>query len=420
MFNIDSIKGFNKLTKDQQFFVLNFLKFATILYNEGEKSLIDINKIQNENASELLKEIANIMLKFNIDNNVMNMTLLEKRAAINNIDEKINNLFHNEYNQESEIVKNTLVDQGKKKYSTNNYLLNLGIDFKIKSISDKKLNQILERTIEGKNYSERIWDNKNKIAKQLKVKIRDFLNGSINCNDIEKVINERFEVDKSDSKRLVRNEITRVQNQVNEEFFKDNDGEYLLYSATLDTHTCDICKDYDGKVYKVNEDRPQLPIHTNDRCTYILLPDKDYRPSKRINNITKEEINYTTYQEWENNLKKEKESAIIKDVIESIKDGRQPLKIEVGKQGKHILGHNNYIEGRSYLKINLEEAQELINKYAGTGKLVIDSKGNWRKQEIIKTDRAIGVNVSDIDGSERETNSFKIHYSKKGTHIVPK
>ncbi|MBM7836433.1 minor capsid protein [Clostridium sardiniense] len=302
VFNSNSIKGFNKLTKDQQFFVLNFLKFAKILYDEGEKSLIDINEIQNKNASELLKEIANIMLKYNISDDKIDISLLDKRPLIKELDDKINELFNNEYNQENNIVKNTLINQGTQKYNINNYLLNLGIDFKIKSISDKKLTNILEKTIDGKNYGERIWDNKNKIAKQLKVKIRDFLNGSINCNDIEKVIIDRFEVDKSESKRLVRNEIARVQNQVNEQYFKDNDGEYLLYSATLDTHTCDICKGYDGKVYRVDENRPELPIHVNDRCTYILLPDKNYRPSKRINNITKKDSDYTTYKEWENSI----------------------------------------------------------------------------------------------------------------------
>ncbi|EOU1714965.1 hypothetical protein M1Z70_002380 [Clostridium perfringens] len=117
-------------------------------------------------------------------------------------------------------------------------------------------------------------------------------------------------------------------------------------------------------------------------------------------------------------LKQKFQNAKIKEIRDFIKNN-QSLKIEVGKQGKHILGHNNYIEGRSYLTISLEEAQELINKYAGTGDLDMDSKGNWRKKEIIKTDKEIGVNVSMLDGLETKTNNFKIHYSKKGTHIVP-
>ncbi|MDY3812736.1 MAG: phage minor capsid protein, partial [Candidatus Copromonas sp.] len=48
--------------------------------------------------------------------------------------------------------------------------------------------------------------------------------------------------------------------------------------------------------------------------------------------------------------------------------------IEEGKQGKHILGHKNYKDGRSYLKVSVEEAQRLVDQYAGTGQIKRDSK----------------------------------------------
>ena len=44
--------------------------------------------------------------------------------------------------------------------------------------------------------------------------------------------------------------------------------------------------------------RPELPRHVNDRCCYIQLPSKDYRPDFRIDNTTKENIEYKDYQEW--------------------------------------------------------------------------------------------------------------------------
>ena len=91
--------------------------------------------------------------------------------------------------------------------------------------------------------------------------------------------------------------------------------------------------------------------------------------------------------------------------------------INIGKQEKHILGSNNYIEGRSYLTISSNEAQELINKYAGKGQLNFNSKGIWDKREIIDTDKKIGTVVN--RNGKFDTNSFKIHYSKNGTHIVP-
>ena len=102
-----------------------------------------------------------------------------------------------------------------------------------------------------------------------------------------------------------------------------------------------------------------------------------------------------------------------------IKAGKISTKIESGKQGKHIVGHNNYIPGRSYLTIPEDQAQNLVNKYAGTGRMQRDRKDRWSHKEIIISDEIIGMSVDPVTGEEKETNKFVIHYSKKGVHIVP-
>lgn len=96
------------------------------------------------------------------------------------------------------------------------------------------------------------------------------------------------------------------------------------------------------------------------------------------------------------------------------------LDIETGKQGKHIKGHNNYQQGKSYLNISMEDAQMLVDKYAGTGEIQRDNSGKWKHTEIITQNKQnIGYVVSAVNGEEIETSFFKIHYSKNGTHIVP-
>lgn len=90
--------------------------------------------------------------------------------------------------------------------------------------------------------------------------------------------------------------------------------------------------------------------------------------------------------------------------------------VHEGKQGKHILGHNNYISGRSYITIPIHEVQELVNKYAGTGKLLFNKNG-WVKKELVEANKTIGIAKTGM--KENKTNCFKIHYSKNGVHIVP-
>lgn len=86
-----------------------------------------------------------------------------------------------------------------------------------------------------------------------------------------------------------------------------------------------------------------------------------------------------------------------------------------GAQGKHIPGHSNYDPnaGRSIFHGSLVHAQELIDKFAGSG--------TWHgtNKETVDFGEIIGTWVSP-DGSERlSTTRGTIHYGKRGAHIVP-
>lgn len=96
-------------------------------------------------------------------------------------------------------------------------------------------------------------------------------------------------------------------------------------------------------------------------------------------------------------------------------------------QNKHVVGTNSYKNlsetkeyPPSYLTIPQHKISELVTEYAGKGINIYDSHGNWTHTEIIVTnDEEIGVVVNNLNGETQETSVFKIHYSKKGVHIVP-
>ena len=102
-----------------------------------------------------------------------------------------------------------------------------------------------------------------------------------------------------------------------------------------------------------------------------------------------------------------------------------------GQQRKHIPGtleYKQYVEklkklgqyGPSRLGITQDEAQKLVDQYNGTGILGKRKDGSWdNTEEITIYDQKIGIVVNNITGVEAETTVFKIHYGKKGTHIVP-
>ncbi|QLL78043.1 hypothetical protein GTO87_05130 [Ligilactobacillus saerimneri] len=128
-----------------------------------------------------------------------------------------------------------------------------------------------------------------------------------------------------------------------------------------------------------------------------------------------QELKYNNSEKYKK-LKTEYKDTIIQN---DIRNGKYNLKIS-GQQNKHIFGHHDYQYGKSYL-LDGVDPQELVYKYAGTGKLRHNSHGDWhRNQEKITVKDFIGVNISQEKNSQLEfTRDFYIIYGKKGTHVVP-
>ncbi|MBY0222331.1 polymorphic toxin type 50 domain-containing protein [Mammaliicoccus sciuri] len=86
------------------------------------------------------------------------------------------------------------------------------------------------------------------------------------------------------------------------------------------------------------------------------------------------------------------------------------LIIHSGKQGKHIIGHSNFIPGRSVLRA---DANALLKSYAGKGKMINENK------ERVDLGKSIGDYYNPTTKHYHPTNQGIIHYSKTGAYIVP-
>ena len=58
-----------------------------------------------------------------------------------------------------------------------------------------------------------------------------------------------------------------------------------------------------------------------------------------------------------------KASDAVKSAKQATNFSNFPKSIHMGKQGKHMVGHNNYVKGKSILNISADKAQDLIKKY---------------------------------------------------------
>ncbi len=106
----------------------------------------------------------------------------------------------------------------------------------------------------------------------------------------------------------------------------------------------------------------------------------------------------------------------------AIREGRQPIQVEADKQGKHFIGHNNYIEGRSYFAqgTTVEQIQKAVKKYAGTGRVEVQRNRQPSRKEVVHVLELTGYVYDQNSDKVYKTHLFKIHYSNNGVHIVPK
>lgn len=100
----------------------------------------------------------------------------------------------------------------------------------------------------------------------------------------------------------------------------------------------------------------------------------------------------------------------------AIRRGDYPLTINPEKQSRHMVG--SALPGRSVITISQEELQKIVNEQAGHGEIGLDKNGGWNSSEKIDSGRVIGYTVN-REGVIIETSRAKIHYSKKGVHVVP-
>ncbi len=153
--------------------------------------------------------------------------------------------------------------------------------------------------IEGKAFSSRIWTNKEKLV----IRIRELLERSMidgaDPNKLARELKEQFGVSAYESTRLVQNEVARCTRQAQDKIYEESGVvAELMFDATLDNDTSDICEELDGKRFPI-DNKPEIPADTHVGCRSDYIPVVDgWEPTRKMDNEAKEHIDYTSFPKW--------------------------------------------------------------------------------------------------------------------------
>ncbi len=153
-----------------------------------------------------------------------------------------------------------------------------GYGFSFAQVSTDTANEILKNDWSGKSYSERVWNNTQRVASLIKNEL--FVGEMVgkSNHEMSAVIMEKMGVGAMAARRLVRTETCYVANQAEMESYKECDIEKYRFIAVLDLQTSEMCVDLDGQTFPVSKQQPGVncpPMHPNCRSTTIACFDDD-------------------------------------------------------------------------------------------------------------------------------------------------
>lgn len=182
-----------------------------------------------------------------------------------------------------------------------------GLGWDIAGLDQAQIEKVLSKpwAVDGYNFSTRIWNSKTKLIGEVHNELsKNLLTGA----DPQKAIDslaKKMGTSKSNAGRLVMTEQAYFSSAAQKDCFNDLDVEEYEIVATLDSHTSDICRSLDGKVFKMSDYKPGVtapPFHVYCRSTTAPHFKDNFDTGERAARGTDGKTYYVpddvTYSEW--------------------------------------------------------------------------------------------------------------------------
>lgn len=281
------IKSYEQATKDINKEIRNI--FKNYAKDTGLKKETLLKLLNKKETEQHYKNLLNVIDNYIVDDGIKKKLLAKYNAPAyayrisryealqQNIDIQLKKIA----DIEQRITEIRYTDTIKEGYYHNIYDIQKGIDlgFNFAQIDTKTINLLLnENWIDNANFSQRIWNNSEKLCNYLRIQLTAASMPGKSINKIAKELSEYMNVGLYNSIRLVRTEVNHFANEAEMLSYEELDIEKYRYIATLDNRTCDHCAELDNKVFNVKDRKPGKncpPIHSNDRCTTVAEFDDD-------------------------------------------------------------------------------------------------------------------------------------------------
>ena len=147
-----------------------------------------------------------------------------------------------------------------------------GVGWDIAGLNQSAIEKVISKpwSVDGKNFSERIWGNKQKLISEIH---SDLTQNIMLGADPQKAINsiaKKMDTSKTNAGKLVMTEEAYFSSAAQKDCFEELGVEEYEIVATLDSHTSEICRSLDGQHFPMKDFQPGVtapPFHVWCRTT---------------------------------------------------------------------------------------------------------------------------------------------------------
>ncbi|MBF0699671.1 minor capsid protein [Streptococcus danieliae] len=156
------------------------------------------------------------------------------------------------------------------------------------TINEPALRELIRTPINGKNYSEHIWGNVDKLAEDLReVLRRGFIRG-LNPREMGQEIAKKYNVARSRAQTIIRTDGTAIISNSVAKRYLDAGLKYYRILVHLDDRTTDVCRRIakEDKLYELSEMKAGLnapPFHYN--CRSGIVPDEEELGGGKVSQV---------------------------------------------------------------------------------------------------------------------------------------
>lgn len=296
--------------------------FYTEYAGENGLSYADAQKALNKAEIGELKDFIDLAMKNigKVNQEVNNMSIKARvtryEALESQIDALLRELYAIDYESKAKESMRTIYRDSYYRtwYNIDKYN---GFHKEFAQVQPRVIDQLIQYPFNGKNFSDRLWKQKDHLQEQLMESVTTMLVQERPPQNLASEFAKKLDAKKMDAYRLLHTESSYLMSEATHAGYQEDGVERYQILATLDSKTCGVCGKLDGKIYPVSEavtGKNKPPFHPFCRCTdvpyYPDMPAEGRTRTARDENGKNIEIPAdTSYEEWKEKYLKAKAEA---------------------------------------------------------------------------------------------------------------